>query len=156
MDNRILLAVDDSPASKATVDYLAEWLKGTPCSVSVVHVLPHSPVSAVAAAAGGSSKPGRAEHWLAMSRDQAQPILIEAVERLKRDGMDPGSIDDAFIYLHSEMTGADGLLAFAKEHGCSTIVVGRSALPWHRELFHHHMADELIRNSKGYTVWVVE
>jgi hypothetical protein len=35
-------------------------------------------------------------------------------------------------------------------------VVGRNALPWHRELFHHHLADELVRKAENCTVWVVE
>ena len=42
MNNSVLLAVDDSPASDKAIDYLADWLEGTQVSVHVVHVLPHA------------------------------------------------------------------------------------------------------------------
>jgi len=153
MMNTILLAVDDSPASAKAIDYLASWLKGTAASVRVVHVLPHA---TTVAAKTGSDRPSRSERWLAMSREEAQPILMKAVERLKRDGMDPGAVEEGFLYLHPDVTAAQGLIDVAHEHSCTTLVVGRNALPWHRELFHHHIADELVKKAAGCTIWVVE
>ena len=156
MENRILLAVDDSPGSERAIDYLADWLRGTSATVRVVHALPRTPAAVAEAVKGASTRPSRAERWLASSREEAQPILIRAVEQLKKDGLDPGSIDDGFVYLHQDVTAADGLLEVARKHGCKTIVVGRNALPWHRELFHHHVSDELVRKAENFTIWVVE
>ena len=152
MKNNILFAVDDSPATDKAIDYLADWLNGRPATVHVVHVLPHTP----APKKKGAEKPTRAERWLAMSREDAQGTLMKAVERLKERGMDPGSVEDRFLYVHSDFTAADGLLDAAREQSCETVVLGRNALSWSRELFHHHIADELIRKAEGYTVWVVE
>lgn len=155
MTERVLLAVDESKASDQATAYLASWLKGTGMTVRVTHALPQIPATDKATV-GGDKPPSRAERWLAMSREEAQPSLFRAVEKLKSEGMDPASIEDAFLYLDPGVTAAEGLLEFAQKEGCDTIVVGRNALPWHRELFHHHIADELIRKADHCTVWVVE
>ena len=50
----------------------------------------------------------------------------------------------------------DGLIDLARDQRCSTIVVGRSSLPWYQEIFHHHPADEMVSKARGFTLWVVE
>ena len=154
MSHRVLLAVDDSPASDRAIDYLGAWLEGGVTAARVVHALSRAPDSAPKTTPSG--KPTRAERWLALSREQAQPILFRTVERLKDVGMDPGAIDDGFVYVTPDSTAAEALLADAREHRCDTLIVGRNALPWHRELFHHHLADQLIQKAEGTTIWVVE
>ena len=37
-----------------------------------------------------------------------------------------------------------------------TIVAGRQSFSVLRELFEHHLADELVRHGQGLTIWVVE
>lgn len=150
MTHSILLAVDDSPASHEAIGYLSSWLAGSGATVHVVHVLPH------AAGAEAAERETSAERWLAMSREQAQPVLMRSIELLKSHGLDPGGLEDGFLYLRPETTAADGLIEAARERGCKTLVVGRNALPWHREVFHHHIADELVEKAKGLTIWVVE
>jgi len=155
MTDRVLLAVDESEASERATAYLASWLKDRAVTVRIVHALPQVPVANVVTV--GAEKPvTRVERWLAMSREKAQPSLFRAVEKLKSDGVDPGTIEDGFVYLDPGVTAAEGLVDLARTDHCDTIVVGRNALPWHRELFHHHLADELVRKAENCTVWVVE
>jgi K+-sensing histidine kinase KdpD len=40
--------------------------------------------------------------------------------------------------------------------GCRTIVVGRDSFSWLKRVLRRHVADELVRKAKGFTVWVVE
>ena len=48
------------------------------------------------------------------------------------------------------------ILQAGRKDGCSTIVVGRESFSWLKEMFHHHVADELVRKAHGLTIWVVE
>jgi len=152
MDHRILLAVDDTVASNRALEYLAEWVRGRPVTVFLVHVLR----DATSEAAPGSGLEARAKERLERDRQAAQPVVIRAVETLKQIGLDPGSIDDRLLYVSQDESTVDGLLRLARELSVDTLVAGRNALPWHRELFHHHLADELVEKAAGLALWVVE
>jgi len=39
---------------------------------------------------------------------------------------------------------------------CDTVVIGRKSLSWLGDLIHGDPAEELIRQGKGFTIWVVE
>lgn len=153
MKRHVLVAIDDSPATDAAIDYVADLLRGTKVTVDLVHMLPSDSSRTVPAFAG---KPKRAERRFERSRVEGQSALLRAVERLKAAGLDPGAIDDGLLFLEANESPAQGLTARARAIGCDTIVVGRNALSWHRELFHHHIADALIREAAGFAVWVVE
>jgi len=145
MDERILLAVDDSKASVKALDYLAAHVADQPCDVRILHVLPPAPTAGEAPAvvtAGGV--------------EAARPFLERAVARLSAGGVDDDRIEHGFLSLHPDVSAVQGLIDAAREHACGTIVVGRNTLPWHRELFHHHVSDDLVKHAKGFTVWVVE
>jgi K+-sensing histidine kinase KdpD len=48
------------------------------------------------------------------------------------------------------------LLDAARSHGCGTVVVGRASFSWFRELVQQHVADKLVQESHGLTIWVVQ
>jgi K+-sensing histidine kinase KdpD len=48
------------------------------------------------------------------------------------------------------------LLDIACAQGCGTLVVGRSAFSWFKELLQQHVADKLLQEAQGLTVWVVQ
>ena len=48
------------------------------------------------------------------------------------------------------------LLETAHKQNCGTIVVGRESYPSFKEMFHHHVGEELTRNGQGFAIWVVE
>lgn len=158
MAEQILLAIDESAASRRAVEYVAAWADGARFTVRVVHVLEPIPVALLGPAeraSFGLSSP-EADRWLASSKETARATLLGAVERLTAAGIDAERVEYEFLSVHPEGSAVSGLLQAAQEHGCGTIVVGRSTLPWHREMFHHHFADELLRKAEGFTVWVVE
>lgn len=138
MSDRILMAVDDSPASRRALDYVAESTAGRPDTyVHLVHVLP----------AKGGGEEGRA----------SSHELLEGMRgRLISSGLSGEHVDTGTLSAPAESALIDGLIDLGTDQSCSTIVVGRNSLPWYRELFHAHPADQLVRKAQGFTVWVVE
>jgi K+-sensing histidine kinase KdpD len=47
-------------------------------------------------------------------------------------------------------------LTAARAHECSTVVVGREAFSWLKELFQAHVADKLIPQAGDLTLWIVQ
>lgn len=137
MSERILLTVDDSQASARSVEYVSTMLAGTADRyVHLIHVLPPlAPASADAA---------------------ARNLLGAMREQLMAAGMPGDQVDTGILAIPTMGELAEGLLDVARDQQCGTIVVGRNSLPWLREAFHHHPADELVKKAQGFTLWVVE
>lgn len=160
--NRILLAVDQSPASSKATAYVGDLLKDSDRHfVHLCHVLP---ATAPFDPYEGLDEDGPASR----GRDDAQLDVLPrrrtavhpAFERARRALVEAGLAED-----HIELdlcepeplqSVADALLAEAREHGCDTIVVGRSDLPWYRRVVRRHLGDELIDRATGLSVWIVE
>lgn len=81
--------------------------------------------------------------------DQAKRILEEA-------GVPPESLETQFGISVSQGDVVTDLLDEARENDFGTIVAGRRSFSALRELFEHHLADELVRHGQGLTIWVVE
>ena len=43
----------------------------------------------------------------------------------------------------------------ARERGVRTILVGHHAFPWHREIFHRHVGEELHDRAEAESVLVI-
>lgn len=138
MSDRILMAVDDSPASRRALDYVAESTAGRPDTyVHLVHVLP------------GERDEGEV-------RARSHALLEDMRRKLVSSGLKDEHVDTGTLSAPAEAALIDGLIDLGTDQTCSTIVVGRNSLPWYRELFHAHPADQLVRKAQGFTVWVVE
>ena len=134
LDERILVAVDGSEASERAVEYVAEMVKGRPGHfVHLVHVLSADEDTAAARA-----------------------MLERLRNRLHAAGMAEDRVDSGALRVRPDVSMTEGLLDTARERSCGTIVMGRNSLPRHRELFHRHPADELVREARGFTLWIVE
>jgi len=68
--------------------------------------------------------------------------------------------EDAMSTIFSAASNVDSLvseiLEAAREENCDTIVVGRETFTGLDRIFKRHVADDLIRRGRGYTIWVVE
>jgi hypothetical protein len=75
----------------------------------------------------------------------------------------------AFLYLPVETTcfwlpaidaggsrATQEILKLAQMRKWDTVVIGRKSLSWLGELIHGDPAEELVRQGKGFTIWVVE
>jgi nucleotide-binding universal stress UspA family protein len=159
MTERILLGVDDSPASEKAADYVAGWASAATVQVRLLHVLPPVPPlrrEPAEHAAVGASSPSRQERWEEAAIETARPVLDRLAARLSGGGVAADKIEHGFLHVHPESSAVAGLIDAARDHLCGTIVVGRNTLPWHRELFHRHFADDLVKKAHGFTLWIVE
>ena len=66
------------------------------------------------------------------------------------------AIEAHYCNLVDASRATDEILGLARLHKCDTVVIGRDSLSWLVELIHGDPAEELVRQGKGFTIWVVE
>lgn len=138
--HRILVALDESPASQRAVEYVGQMVRGRPDHyVHLVHVL--------SAAPGQDPQP---------AREQAHRVLEGMGQSLRSAGVEDEQVDVGVLEVPPDSSMVTGLLDLARDQSAQTIVVGRNSLPQPRDLVHRHPADELVRKAAGFTLWVVE
>jgi nucleotide-binding universal stress UspA family protein len=165
-DTRILLAIDDSAASKRAVKYVARLVgrrKGF--RICLVHVLPPLPPALLEH--GGSENPqqevqlevdlrAEQEHWTSKKQKEAQGSLDKASATLRKAGLSAKAVQTIFCEPADGRAAAEDILRMARECKCQTVVAGRQSVSWFHELFSQDLAEELMRCGKGFTVWLVE
>ncbi|HKV78081.1 MAG TPA: universal stress protein [Candidatus Sulfotelmatobacter sp.] len=168
VQNRLLLVVNDSPSSKAAVDYVAKVLghrRGF--EVCLAHFLP--PLPPILLEFGGSENPekekqletqlrGDQQQWVDTERKKAEPALNWARGRLRRAGLPATSLTAQFSNPADQQDSASQeILRQARRNDCGTIVVGRRSLSWFRRITAgKDLAEQLVEQGKNLTVWIVE
>ena len=167
-NNRLLLVVDGSSSSKHAVEYLARVLANRRgFQVCLAHFL--SPLPTGLLEFGGAEDPDKEREldtqlkteqrqWIAAARKEAEPALNWAWTKLRRAGLPASSLatqfSDPFREQHSA---SEEILELARISRCRTIVVGRRSLPWLRRLTAgKDLAEKLVQQGKGLTLWIVE
>jgi nucleotide-binding universal stress UspA family protein len=163
---KILVAVDDSEASTRAVRYVGSIVGRKRGFVArLLHVLNPLPpeLREFRGAENGNEEVKlegelieKQEPLIARSESEAWPALERAKSILKKAGMPAEAIETEFWESVSRGDLANDILEVGRLNDCGTIVVGRESFSWLREMFHHHVADELVRKGQGFTLWVVE
>ncbi|HED65921.1 MAG TPA: universal stress protein [Planctomycetes bacterium] len=158
---RILIAVDDSPGSERAVNYVGRMLAGNDSArVRLFHVVEPFGPPWIAMHGDLEEDSGSAEGPEARLIEEAQrrsrPTLDKMAGVLLEAGFDPDRLETSWFTAAREDSLPTEVLELAHEQGYGTVVVSRSALPWHRELFHSHLADRLVKKGEGLAIWVVE
>jgi nucleotide-binding universal stress UspA family protein len=161
---RILVAVDGSQESFRTVAYVADMVGGR----RGIHVgLLHLEVPPKILEWGGSEDP-EIEDRTESERDRAYRQLEEEsmskgkslLERLQGMIADKGiEVMGLFVQFEEPLDRkrvTSAIFNAAREHNAGTIVVGRHACSGWKCLFHESVGEELIREGKGMSIWVVE
>ena len=165
-DTRLLIALDDSDASKRAVKYVAKFVgrrKGF--RICLVHVL--RPLPPELLEHGGSEDPSKEEslqleleaeqsRWIATAKKEAQKDLDQSAAILRKAGISARALQSLFCEPGEGPKTADVLLEMAKECRCRTVVVGRRSASWLHELFSQELSEELLRRGKGFCVWAIE
>jgi nucleotide-binding universal stress UspA family protein len=163
---RILVVVDGSKASIRAVNYVGNMMAGkrdvTICLLNVLGPLPTELTEF-----GGSEDPEREEklekelkdkreQWIENAKTKALPRLKKAISIFKKARLPAKAVKTEFWIDVNSQGLAAGILEAGRLNKCNTVVVGRKSFSWLKEIFHHHVTDELIRKAQDLTVWVVE
>lgn len=166
IETKIFIAIDDSRASTRAVSYVARLFgRRRGFRFYVVHVLP--PLPSELLEHGGSEDPSkevrlgvelRAEQqlWIAAAKKAAREGLNRAQANLRNSGIPAGAVQVLFCEPADGRDAADEILQKAHKCKCRTIVVGRESVSWFHEMFSKHLAEELLRRGKGFSIWVVQ
>lgn len=160
---RILLAVDESENSQRAVRYVGSLLRRTPdTAVTLFHVL--KPMPRELLEHGGSENPAaevqlgqqlrhEQEDWFRKEGESQSHVLKRACETLTRSGFDRNQV--ALKFGHEDDV-ARNILEEARSGQHETIVVGRHGTSRVKRLFGGGVTDQLLREAKGFAIWVVE
>lgn len=166
MDTRLLIALDDSDASRRAVKYVGQIVgRRRGYRICLVHVL--QPLPPALLEHGGSEDPAKEaclqrelkaeqRRWISTAKDSSQKSLDRARAALRKAGLSTRAVETTFCEPGDGPDTADNILKSAEKYRCHTIVVGRRSASWFHELFSQELWEELIRRGKGYCVWVIE
>jgi nucleotide-binding universal stress UspA family protein len=160
---RVLLAVDESESSHRVVQYVGSLLHRTPdVAVTLFHVL--KPMPRELLEHGGSENPAaeaelsvqlhnEQEVWIRKERESECHVLKKACETLTQSGFDASHV--ALKFGHEDDI-ARNILEEARSGHHETIVVGRHGTSRIKRIFGGGVTDQLLRDAKGFAIWVVE
>lgn len=168
VQNRLLLVVDDSPSSKAAVEYVSKVLghrRGF--QICLAHFLP--PLPPILLEFGGSENPEKErqldtqlrkdqQQWIETVRKKAEPRLHWARGRLRQAGLPATALSIQFSDPADEQDNVSHeILDQARRNRCGTVVVGRRSLSWFQRITAgKDLAEQLLEQGKNLTVWIVE
>ena len=159
---RILLAVDASENSRRVARYVGSLLCRTPdVALTLFHVL--KPMPRELLEHGGSEDPAteaqlgvqlrdEQEAWIRKEGEAECHILKQACEVLNQSGFDTSRV--TLTYGHEDDI-ARNILEEARIGRHETIVVGRHGTSRVKRVF-GGVTDQLLRDAKGFAIWVVE
>ncbi|TKB64841.1 MAG: universal stress protein [Nitrospira sp.] len=160
---RILLAVDESENSHRVVQYVGSLLGRAPHIVlTLFHVLKPMPRGLLEH--GGSENPAaeaqlgeqlrdEQQTWIRKERESECQVLKESCETLAQSGFDMSHVE--VKYGHEDDI-ARNILEEARNGQYDTIVVGRQGTSRIKQIFGGGTTDRVLRDAKGFAIWVVE
>ena len=93
------------------------------------------------------------EAWIRKERESECHVLKKACETLAQSGFDMSHV--AVKYGHEDDI-ARNILEEARSGQHETIVVGRQGTSRIKQIFGGGVTDQLLRDAKGFAIWVVE
>lgn len=160
---RILVAVDDSEHSERALRYVGTLLRDTrDAHITLFHVL--KPMPRELLEHGGSEDPAvevrlaeglrkDQEDWVRAESAIEYPILLKALEVFGKTGF---PLDRVTLKFGHEDNIAQNVLDEARNGRFGTIVISRHGVPGGKRFFGSGVADQLLRDASGFTLWVVE
>ena len=160
---RLLLAIDGSENSRRAVDYVASLLRAvSDVEITLFHVM--KPLPRELLEHGGSENPAAEaalsdrlrddqRAWLEQEKAAEGAPLAHARGILERAGFVRDRVSANFGY---DEDVAQNILEEAKSRHCDTIVIGRHGTSGVRRLFGGGVTDQLLRNAKGFAIWIIE
>lgn len=161
-EKSILIAVDPSKEATRAVEYVADIVgKRSDVRIRLFHVLDPLPPELVGFA-GSRGMPGKGvlqrerDRWLEAAEKVTKPIFTRAKSILVAAGVPDQVLETQFGISANPDDLASDILDEARENGFGTVVVGRRSFSGLKELFEHHQTDDMVRQGRGLTLWIVE
>jgi nucleotide-binding universal stress UspA family protein len=155
---KLLIVVDESPATKRALEYVAQvGSHRRDFRVCLAHALPSPPPEQVEFRGEERARlQAYKRRWISVVEMTEQKTLDRANKVLRRGGFGKGAIEAHYCNLVDASRATQEILSLARARKCDTVVIGRESLSWLGELIHGDPAEELVRQGKGFTIWVVE
>lgn len=165
-DKNIIIGVDGSESSFRAVTYVAELIAGQKgFLVVLLHVLP--PIPPELLEFGGSEDPDKERQlgevlkkeqaqWIDNAKKAAQPTLERAKSVLYQVGVAPETVSTLFSESIHQPNIVREVIEEAQKQDCGTIVVGRESYSAISDLLQRHVGEALVREGKGFAIWVIE
>jgi nucleotide-binding universal stress UspA family protein len=155
---KLLVVVDETPATKRALEYVAGV--ASRCQgfrVCLAHALPAPPPELVELR-GAEKDRIRAykRRWISVVKMAERRALDRANTVLRRGGVAHEAIEAHYCDLVDASRTTEEILRLASARRCDTVVIGRNSLSWLGELIHGDPAEEIVRQGKGFTIWIVE
>jgi hypothetical protein len=161
---RILVAVDESKASCRAIAYVADMIgerSGFQVGLFHLEAPPHM------LEWGGSEdveeedrvETERGEIYREMEETvihKGESLLARSQAILARRGIEATALPVQWEEPLDNKNLTHDILRKAREGGYGTVVVGRKSWSGWKRLFRQHLADALVSEGKGLTIWVVE
>lgn len=164
-DKTLLVGVDGSDSSIRSVSYVAEIIGDREdFHVVLFHILP--PIPPELLEFGGAEDPATEQkldetlkkeqaQWIEDAKKAAEPILDNAKTILYRIGVLPAMVSIVFAQSIHRPDIVRELIEGAHKGNCGTIVVGQESYTSFKEMFHHHVGEELAHQARGLAIWVI-
>jgi nucleotide-binding universal stress UspA family protein len=157
-NHKLLVVVDESHATTKALQYVAGMAAGRPhFRVCLAHsfLSPPRQLVEIRGVEKGRLKAFESR-WISVDAKTEQRALARANAVLRRRGMSPGAIEAHYCYLIDGSRATKEILRLARTRKCDTVVIGKKSLSWLQELIDGNPAEELVRQGKGFTIWVIE
>jgi nucleotide-binding universal stress UspA family protein len=157
-NTKLLVVVDESRATNRALEYVAHVAaRRRGFRICLAHALP-SPPPELVEFRGAEKARLRAykRRWISVVEMTEQRALDRANAVLRRGGVAEKAIEAHYCNLVDPTRATQEILSLARSRTCGTVVIGRDSLSWLGELIHGDPAEELVRQGKGFTIWVVE
>lgn len=144
---RIIVAIDDSPASVNAVNYVASIIgKLSGAELCLLHVYPTPPPDYY--------RQGKTLDSYQSDQEEASvPFMDKAVNCLVDAGIDRESISTRCLMANSTISNA--ILEIQEEKKYGTIVVGKRGISKSEEFLFGSISSALIHHGKDIAIWVV-
>ena len=157
-NTKLLVVVDESRATNRALEYVAHVAaRRRDFRICLAHALP-SPPPELVEFRGAENARLRAykRRWISVIEMTEQRALDRANAVLRRGGVAQKAIEAHYCNLVDASRSTQEILRLARSRKCDTVVIGKKSLSWLGELIHGDPAEELVRQGKGFTIWVVE
>jgi len=155
---KLLVVVDESRATKKALEYVAQVAsRHLDFRVCLAHALPSPPPELVEFRGAEKARlSAYKRRWISVVEMTEQRALDRANRILRRGGVAAKAIDAHYCNLVDASRATEEILRFARLRKCDTVVIGKASLSWLGGLIKGDPAEELVRQGKGFTIWVVE